>query len=398
MSAALPALPPPVGRAPPLGALAAAGLHQPMRTWPGGVPGGRPTLLSNHSPFSRRRTGTRRPIKDEPCLACHGQRIAGFGRPVRRDSPLRSLYCIGVRAARAGLDRRRPERHPAALPLSSNHRSPKNRTRLPCAGRRLRSARTAASSHFEESLFMAKTPLRLLAAFIVVAAMAFGPSTPAQLRTPARFAVRSSGPTASRLLRFCHLAQRHFGVQCRDDDRPRRQLPVLQRSVQSLRAAHRHPGVRGRAHARGRAQHDSREPRVKLDLPAVSESVSVMAEPTAAARDRQHDVAHRHRQVLIARAPAAVPMRAMEEIVTSTPGFRAWTRTAAPLSGRAQPERIRHRRPDDRGPDGRDLLELDRSRHRAVARGHLRQRPGRVRREGRRRDQHVHEVGPRRPL
>jgi hypothetical protein len=61
---------------------------------------------------------------------------------------------------------------------------------------------------------------------------------------------------------------------------------------------------------------------VQLDLLAVAESVSVIGEPTAA--QLETDVTTSHVDIdksYIQRAPAAIPMRAMEEIVTSTPGF-----------------------------------------------------------------------------
>ena len=61
---------------------------------------------------------------------------------------------------------------------------------------------------------------------------------------------------------------------------------------------------------------------IKLDLPAVSESVSVIGEPTAAQLETDSTTSHIDiDKSYIQRAPAAVPMRAMEEIVTSTPGF-----------------------------------------------------------------------------
>jgi hypothetical protein len=65
-----------------------------------------------------------------------------------------------------------------------------------------------------------------------------------------------------------------------------------------------------------------RDIQINVELPAVSESVSVLGEPTAA--QLETDVTTSHIDIdksFIARAPAAVPMRAMEEIVTSTPGF-----------------------------------------------------------------------------
>ncbi|HTO87691.1 MAG TPA: TonB-dependent receptor [Thermoanaerobaculia bacterium] len=64
------------------------------------------------------------------------------------------------------------------------------------------------------------------------------------------------------------------------------------------------------------------EVEVTLELAAVQESVSVMSEPTAA--QLETDVTTSHVDIdksFIQRVPAAIPMRAMEEIVTSTPGF-----------------------------------------------------------------------------
>ncbi len=61
---------------------------------------------------------------------------------------------------------------------------------------------------------------------------------------------------------------------------------------------------------------------IQLELPAVSESVSVMGEPTAAQLETDTTTSHIDiDKSYIARAPAAIAMRAMEEIVTSTPGF-----------------------------------------------------------------------------
>ena len=61
---------------------------------------------------------------------------------------------------------------------------------------------------------------------------------------------------------------------------------------------------------------------IKLDLPAVSESVSVMGEPTVAQLETDNTASHVDiDKTYIQRVPAPVPMRAMEEIVTSTPGF-----------------------------------------------------------------------------
>ena len=61
---------------------------------------------------------------------------------------------------------------------------------------------------------------------------------------------------------------------------------------------------------------------IKLDIPAVKEEVSVMAEPTIAQLETDNTTSHVDiDKSYVQRAPAAVPMRAMEELVTSTPGF-----------------------------------------------------------------------------
>jgi hypothetical protein len=61
---------------------------------------------------------------------------------------------------------------------------------------------------------------------------------------------------------------------------------------------------------------------VSLQLPTVSETINVVAEPTAA--QLETDTSQSHIDIdksYIAKAPAAVASRAMEEIITSTPGF-----------------------------------------------------------------------------
>jgi Carboxypeptidase regulatory-like domain len=61
---------------------------------------------------------------------------------------------------------------------------------------------------------------------------------------------------------------------------------------------------------------------IKLDVPAVSESISVSAEPPAAQLETDNTESHVDiDKSYIAKAPAAVASRAMEQIVTSTPGF-----------------------------------------------------------------------------
>jgi hypothetical protein len=61
---------------------------------------------------------------------------------------------------------------------------------------------------------------------------------------------------------------------------------------------------------------------VKLTVPTVSESISVTAEPPAAQLETDSSESHIDiDKSYIAKAPAAVASRAMEQIITSTPGF-----------------------------------------------------------------------------
>ncbi|HEV2719013.1 MAG TPA: carboxypeptidase regulatory-like domain-containing protein, partial [Thermoanaerobaculia bacterium] len=61
---------------------------------------------------------------------------------------------------------------------------------------------------------------------------------------------------------------------------------------------------------------------VKLTVPSVSESINVSAEPPAAQLETDNSQSHVDiDKSYIAKAPAAVSSRAMEQIVTSTPGF-----------------------------------------------------------------------------
>ena len=63
-------------------------------------------------------------------------------------------------------------------------------------------------------------------------------------------------------------------------------------------------------------------PTIKLAVPTVSESISVTAMPSVAALETDNTQSHIDiDKSYIAKAPAAVASRAMEQIVTSTPGF-----------------------------------------------------------------------------
>ena len=134
---------------------------------------------------------------------------------------------------------------------------------------------------------------------------------------------------------------------------------------------------------------------VKLELLKATASVTVQGEPTAAQLETDTSMSHIDiDKSYIARAPAAVASARHGADRDIDARLRQGRERALSLPGRAQPERIRHRRPDDLGPDRRHVLELDRSRHRSGDRGDLRQRPGGIRREDRRRDQPDHQVRP----
>ena len=114
-----------------------------------------------------------------------------------------------------------------------------------------------------------------------------------------------------------------------------------------------------------------------------------------AARDRHLDVPRRHRQVLHRAGAGHRRLAGHGGADHRHARLRQGRERPLPLPGLPQPGPVRDRRPDDLGPDRRHVLELDRSRHRPVDGGHLRQRPRRVRREGRHRRQPGDEVRPR---
>ena len=191
-------------------------------------------------------------------------------------------------------------------------------------------------------------------------------------------------------------AQRHLRIQSRRHDRPRRQLPFLQRALQPLRAARRGPGVRAGPQDPGRPHLAS--PRRRDQARSSGRGGVGQRDGRAdggAARNRQHELAHRHRQVVHPAGSGGGAHARDGGDRDLDAGLRARRERPLPLPGSAQPERVRRGRADDRRPDGRDVLELDRSGNRAVDGGHLRQRAGGVRREGRRRRQHDDEVRPR---
>ena len=194
-------------------------------------------------------------------------------------------------------------------------------------------------------------------------------------------------------------AQRHLRIQGRDHERPRRHLSLLQRSLQSLRAARRGAGFQAGPPEPGSPDvHPPGGP----DPARAARGDRVGERDQRAhgrpARNRHDHLPHRHRQVVHPARPGRGPDAGHGRDRDLDPRFRARRERPLPLSGRAQPERIRHRRADDRGSDGRDVLELDRSVDRPVDGGDLRKRPGGVRREGRRRHQHDDEVRPRLPV
>ncbi|HTY41879.1 MAG TPA: TonB-dependent receptor [Thermoanaerobaculia bacterium] len=170
---------------------------------------------------------------------------------------------------------------------------------------------------------MAKTPRRLLAIFIAVAAMVLGLSTPARAADSGTVRGKVVGPDDKPLAAvLVTLRNRISGFNAetttgRDGSFLFFNVPFnpyeLHIDTQGFAAVHKSVDVRNTIPV---------VVEVKLDLPAVSESVSVMAEPSAVVLETDNTMSHVDiDKTQIARVPAAVPMRAMETIVTSTPGF-----------------------------------------------------------------------------
>ena len=115
------------------------------------------------------------------------------------------------------------------------------------------------------------------------------------------------------------------------------------------------------------------------------------------ARDRHLDVAHRHRQVLhrSGRRPPSRPA-AMEEILTSTPGFAKDENGRFHFQGAHSQAEFVIDGQTISDQTGVTFSNSHRPGHRPVDGGHLRKRSRRVRREDRGRHQHDDEVRPRR--
>ncbi len=90
---------------------------------------------------------------------------------------------------------------------------------------------------------------------------------------------------------------------------------------------------------------------------------------------------------LIRQTAAAIPSRAFESIVTSTPGFSPGRERPVPLPGRPLAAAPRRRRPADRRPDRHHVLELARPGCRGRNRDRHGRHPGGIRGEGERRHQ-----------
>jgi hypothetical protein len=171
---------------------------------------------------------------------------------------------------------------------------------------------------------MAKTPLRFLASFAAALWLSLG-SSPDALAVGAAGVVqgRVVGPDGTPLAAvLVQLRNDISGFKAdtttgRDGSFHFFNVPFnpyeLHVEVQGFQPVHKSLDVRTSI---------PRDVEIKLDLPAVTESVSVMGEPTAAQLETDNTTSHIDiDKSFIQRAPAAVPMRAMEEIVTSTPGF-----------------------------------------------------------------------------
>ena len=160
--------------------------------------------------------------------------------------------------------------------------------------------------------------------------------------------------------------------------------------AQGFQPVHRAVDVRSSTPQRGRRLAEAGRRR---------RTVTVTAEQTAAQLETDTSMSHVDiDKSYIARAPATVASRAMEELITATPGFAKDENGRYHFQGFHSQGAVRDRRPDHLGPDRRHLLQLHRPRHRAVDGGHLRQRARRVRREDRHGHQPDHEVRPRRSV
>ena len=98
---------------------------------------------------------------------------------------------------------------------------------------------------------------------------------------------------------------------------------------------------------------------------------------------------------LIRQSPAAIPGRAFESIVTSTPGFSQDENGRYHFQGGHSPAAPRHRRAADRRPDRHHVLEFARPQRRRGDRDHHGRNSRGVRREGERRHQPHDALRPR---
>ena len=138
----------------------------------------------------------------------------------------------------------------------------------------------------------------------------------------------------------------------------RRDVSPLQRAAESLPPDDRRAGLRTRTTrtstcAAAPPRHDvalaeSRRPRPSRD--AETEAVELESDTSMTHIDIDKS--------LIERTAAAMPGRAFESIVTSTPGFSAGRERPLPLPGRPLAAAPRHRRPADRRPGRDHVLEL----------------------------------------
>jgi hypothetical protein len=303
---------------------AATHRHAGLRELEPGREGGA-TVLTHHDPLSPNfhLHAVIRVVHDDPCPACHGQRIVGLA-----SNAATALDTLSVRLFAALPTPRRALGRPFYPSLARSSRSPLaldfGTTNLagppgPARGALRRSSRSTRRKT------MRKASWRALAILAATIAFAAGP-----LATPAR----AAGTAGS--IR---------GTITGPDGKPLGGVPVeLRNDITGFKADTRtaadgtyqffgvpfnpyelHVEVQGFQPVHHQVDVRSSIPRqvdLALALPAVAESVHVTGEPTAAQLETDTSMSHIDiDKSYIERVPAAVASRAMEDIVTSTPGF-----------------------------------------------------------------------------
>ena len=254
----------------------------------------------------------------EPSCRRRRGRIVPRGRPSHsRSSTPRPRLCRPFRATSSPTD-------PAVLPLSSRAPIPQQPDEAclcrPAAALRARLPRPIS----RRASSWRKRHVDSWSAFVAVAAMILGPGTPARAADSGTVRGTVVGPDGKPLAAvLLILRNRISGFNAETTTGRDGSFRFFNVPFNPYELHIDTQGFAAGAHARGRPQHDSREPRGQ-------------ARPTGRLRvGERHGRAHPRQfsrpttrcrtststSPTSQRVPAAVPMRAMEEIVTSTPGF-----------------------------------------------------------------------------